>query len=246
MTTSITYLGWDAFIVTSSGGVRILIDPFLSGNPPLGIPASPATVDTLEAVDAICVTHSAGDHLGDTFAILGKCDARLLCAPDIVFLAGRAGIASERIHVMVPGAVYQKGDVTVKALDSHHVSLKVLGEHAVSGPPLSYLVRTDDGFSAWHPGDTCIFTDMRLYGEFYHPDVAMLGIGGALLNGRNVAEMDPSEAAFAAKMLGVKVAIPMHSRFVEERENFVKELGKRAPEVKALVMKPLDVYTPES
>lgn len=243
MGTTLKYLGWDAFIVTSSAGKKVLIDPFLSGNPNNGIKASPETVDTLEPVDVIAVTHSAGDHFGDTVAILAKCDAKLLCGPDVVHIAGKAGIAAARIHVMVQGAAFTLGDMTIKALDARHVSMKVMDGYTVAGPPLSYLVRTEGGASIFHGGDTAVTSDMRLYGELYKPAVALLGIGGATLNGRLVTEMDPSEAAFAAGLLGVKVAIPMHYQTTGEVTEFVNQLKALGSSASARVMEPLDEWS---
>jgi L-ascorbate metabolism protein UlaG (beta-lactamase superfamily) len=44
---------------------------------------------------------------------------------------------------------------------------------------------------------------MKLIGEIYKPDVALLPIG-------DVFTMGPREAAFAIRLLGVKHVIPMH------------------------------------
>jgi L-ascorbate metabolism protein UlaG (beta-lactamase superfamily) len=44
---------------------------------------------------------------------------------------------------------------------------------------------------------------MRLIGELYKPDVAMLPIG-------DLFTMGPREAAYAIRLLGVKHVVPMH------------------------------------
>ena len=44
---------------------------------------------------------------------------------------------------------------------------------------------------------------MKLIGELYRPDIALLPIGG-------LYTMSPREAALAIKLLGVKRVIPMH------------------------------------
>jgi L-ascorbate metabolism protein UlaG (beta-lactamase superfamily) len=44
---------------------------------------------------------------------------------------------------------------------------------------------------------------MRLIGELYRPDLAMLPIG-------DLFTMGPREAAYAIRLLGVKRVIPMH------------------------------------
>jgi L-ascorbate metabolism protein UlaG (beta-lactamase superfamily) len=44
---------------------------------------------------------------------------------------------------------------------------------------------------------------MRLYGELYHPDVAVLPIG-------DYFTMGPDQAAYAAKLIGARTVIPEH------------------------------------
>jgi L-ascorbate metabolism protein UlaG (beta-lactamase superfamily) len=44
---------------------------------------------------------------------------------------------------------------------------------------------------------------MKLIGELYHPDVALLPIGGRYT-------MGPAEAMMAANFIGAKIVIPIH------------------------------------
>jgi L-ascorbate metabolism protein UlaG (beta-lactamase superfamily) len=88
---------------------------------------------------------------------------------------------------------------------------------AVVGNPIAFIVETEPGVRIYHYGDTCIF-DMRLIGELYQPTVGLLGctlprelshrIPGpaTFLTG----EMDADEAARAAEMLGVELAVACH------------------------------------
>ena len=59
------------------------------------------------------------------------------------------------------------------------------------------------GLTIYHAGDTAVFGDMKLIGELYKPDLAMLPIG-------DLFTMGPREAAHAIRLLGVKHVIPMH------------------------------------
>ena len=52
-------------------------------------------------------------------------------------------------------------------------------------------------------GDTGLFGDMKLIGEYYKPDLIMIPIGGHFV-------MGPKDAAYATKMLKPKFAIPFH------------------------------------
>jgi L-ascorbate metabolism protein UlaG (beta-lactamase superfamily) len=71
------------------------------------------------------------------------------------------------------------------------------------GEPAGLIIRMPGGLTIYHAGDTCVFGDMKLIGELYAPDVAMLPIG-------DYYTMGPREAAYAVKLLGVKNVIPMH------------------------------------
>ena len=63
------------------------------------------------------------------------------------------------------------------------------------------MVELENGFRFYHAGDTNVFGDMRLIGELYQPDLALLPIGGHYT-------MGPREAALAVELLGVK---PRHA-----------------------------------
>src|ERR687884_437403 len=59
------------------------------------------------------------------------------------------------------------------------------------------------GRKAYFAGDTALFGDMALIGDFYKPELAFLPIGDHFT-------MGPEQAAQAARMLKVKSVIPMH------------------------------------
>ena len=60
-----------------------------------------------------------------------------------------------------------------------------------------------DGLTIYHAGDTTVFSDMKLIGEMYQPELACLPIG-------DLYTMGPREAALAIRLLGVRHVIPMH------------------------------------
>ena len=85
----------------------------------------------------------------------------------------------------------------------HSNSIEENGVRHYGGEPAGYVIRMPGGFTIYHAGDTALFGDMKLIGELYKPDLAMLPIGDRFT-------MGPREAAYAIRLLGVKNVIPMH------------------------------------
>ena len=99
-----------------------------------------------------------------------------------------------------------------------------------------FVVTFKNQFSVYFAGDTAVFSDMKLIGEIYSPDVAVLPIGDHFT-------MGPKEAYYATKLLGVSNVIPFHYGTFpvlvgtpEEYIELVKDLG-----VNVYVMSPGDV-----
>src|SRR3954466_10115181 len=86
----IRFLGHSAFELTD-GDTRLLIDPFLTGNP-----KAAASPDELEPT-TILLTHGHADHLGDTVGIARRTGAPVLA---IVELAGELSGELGEDHVV--------------------------------------------------------------------------------------------------------------------------------------------------
>ncbi|MGD9210272.1 MAG: MBL fold metallo-hydrolase, partial [Desulfobacteraceae bacterium] len=71
MSLQITWLGHACFLI-DTGSDKLLIDPFIEGNP-----LSPVTSATVEA-DYILVSHGHGDHIGDTISIAKRTGATVI------------------------------------------------------------------------------------------------------------------------------------------------------------------------
>ena len=242
MAIQMRYLGWTAFELTTSNGKRILIDPMLSGRSQDGISPSPESVEEFDDVDFVLVTHAAADHVGQTFDVLQRSKAILICDVVTRLLALDAGgISEDRIYRMVSGVRFAFDDIAVKALPAQHLSLGKTQAGYISAQPLSYLIYTDSE-RVFFGGDTSIHGDLKLFGELYQPHVALLGVGGVNVHGQSLTELYPEEAALAAKWLGVQLAIPMHYRF-DEGAAFIKALQEKAPEIQGLMMQPGERHT---
>src|SRR5438552_16674355 len=109
----------------------------------------------------------------------------------------------------------------------HSNSIDDNGVRHYGGEPAGYIIRMPGEFKVYHAGDTALFGDMKLIGELYKPDVAMLPIGDRYT-------MGPKEAAYAIRLLGVKHAIPMHYATFSFWTGTVEALHGEANDVKGL------------
>lgn len=212
MTTRLRFLGIAGYEIVGPTQ-RILIDPFLTGNP-----TAPCRPDDLERPDVILVTHAAPDHLGDASAIARRTGAPVVCGADVRALLLDQGVPGDQVRATVWGIVVEVGGVVVRPVECRHwSSVHLSNGQIVTGVPLAYIVEPEPGLRIYHYGDTAVF-DMRLIGQLYRPTVGLLGCcqpralshlapgAGRMLTG----EMSPHEAALVAEMLGVEVAIACH------------------------------------
>jgi L-ascorbate metabolism protein UlaG (beta-lactamase superfamily) len=104
--------------------------------------------------------------------------------------------------------------------------------------PAAGFILDIGGVRVYLSGDTDLFGDMKMIGERYKPDLAIICVGGGPYT------MGPEDAATACKWLGVKHAIPVHYAHngavlgIEAGEQFRRAVAKTAPKVKVTVMKP--------
>lgn len=211
MSTTFHFLGAAGFEI--QGSSRILVDPFLTGNP-----AAPIQSDAVERPDVILVTHAAFDHLGDAAVIARRTGAPVVCGGDVRHLLIDDGVPSGQIQATVWGVVVRVGGVVVRPVECHHWSMAVRRNgQVITGVPLAFIFEPEPGLSVYHYGDTAYF-DMRFIGELYEPKVGLIGCSqpyeleipephaGEELSG----EMAPAEAARAAELLGVDLAVACH------------------------------------
>ena len=75
---AITWLGHGTFLLTSPGGKRLLLDPWLERNP-----ACPAEWKRVEPVDLVLITHGHADHLGDAARVARETNASVVSIVEI-------------------------------------------------------------------------------------------------------------------------------------------------------------------
>jgi len=193
----ITYLGHSVFLLTTASGSVGIIDPFLQN------PNCPKEFKELKKLDVIFLSHAHGDHLGDTVELAKKHKAAVVTIFETGEWLGSKGLEKQS-KGMSKGGTQKVGEFEVTMTHAFHSnSIEDGGQMLNAGEPAGLIIRMPGGFTIYHAGDTCVFGDMKIIGELYKPDVALLPIG-------DYYTMGPREAAYAVKLLGVKHAVPMH------------------------------------
>ena len=195
--TRITWLGHAAFLVQTAGGTALLVDPFITGNPKY-----PKDYELPAKIDYILLTHGHGDHIGDAVAVAAKHGSTVVAIYELASFVGRKG-ASSTIGMNLGGTV-ELGDAAATMVDARH-SAGAQDEHGTqyTGVATGFVLTIAGGPVIYCAGDTNVFGDMKLIAELYHPDVAVLPIGGFYT-------MGPKEAALAARLVGAPTILPIH------------------------------------
>ncbi len=226
----ITWLGHSTFQLVTPGKNVVIIDPWVMNNP-----ACPGALKKFKRVDMLLLTHGHFDHIGDAAELAKK------YSPDVVgiyelchWLEGK-GVSKTR--PMNKGGSQQIGDLRMTMVHADH-SCGILddGKIIYGGEAVGYIVEFSNGFRIYHSGDTNLFGDMRLIGELYHPDLAMLPVG-------DLFTMSPREAAYACQFIGAKKIIPMHFGtfpLLSGRPEQLRKLTHHLPSLEIVPMKPGD------
>jgi L-ascorbate metabolism protein UlaG (beta-lactamase superfamily) len=191
MATRVTWLGHACLLVETTGQ-KVLIDPFLTGNP-----AAATTADNVSA-DFILVSHGHGDHVGDTIAIAKRTGATVVSNYEISEWMQEQGV--KKAHGQQHGGGHAFPFGRVKLTLAFHGSM--LPDGSNGGNPCGFLLDLKDGKKIYDAADTGLFGDMRLIGE-EGIDLAILPIGDNYT-------MGPDDAVRAVKMLQPRKALPIH------------------------------------
>ena len=194
---TLTWLGHGTFLFTTPQRRRILVDPWVMGNP-----ACPDHLKSIAPLNLILVTHGHSDHVGDAVEIAAATGAPVVGNFEVCQWLSRRGVA--RVLPMNKGGTQALAEARVTMVHAIHSSSHVddagityLGEAA------GYVLGFDGGPTVYFAGDTAVFSDMQLIGELYKPPVAVLPIG-------DLYTMGPEAAAKACALVGVKKVVPMH------------------------------------
>ncbi|AUG47097.1 MBL fold metallo-hydrolase [Haloarcula taiwanensis] len=174
---AIWYLGCNGFIVKSSGGTTVFIDPYLgTGDPPRTVRMVPVPFnpEDITECDAVLGTHEHTDH------VHGPSQAPILAGTGADYYTTDSGhdvireeawlenysVTDDQLHEVTEGDTLDIGDVTVHVEPANDPD----AEH-----PVSYVFEHDSG-TFFHGGDARP-GEFEAIGERYDIDVGVLAFG---------------------------------------------------------------------
>ncbi|MEI5905472.1 metal-dependent hydrolase [Bacillus spongiae] len=205
-----------------SGGKVILIDPFIKGNELTDLKVEE------EAPDVIILTHGHNDHVGDTIELAKKKSALVIANFEIATYLSWQGLQTHGMHI---GGAHTFSFGTVKLTQAFHGSSFITDkkEMIYMGMAAGILFKAE-GKTIYHAGDTSLFTDMKLIGEYNDIDVAFLPIGDNFT-------MGPEDAAIASEFLRAKTVVPMHYNTFPPIKQNPQSFIERLPSGNGVIMK---------
>jgi L-ascorbate metabolism protein UlaG (beta-lactamase superfamily) len=211
---TITFHGHACFVLEADGR-RVILDPFLAGNP-----AADIALDDLPKVDAVLLSHGHGDHLGDAIPIARRDGATVVAAFELAKFCEDRGARAHALHI---GGAHDFPFGRVKLVPAFHGG-QVQGDDAgrYTTTPCG-LVVTLSGRTVYHCGDTGLTLEMQLLAG--RVDAMLVPIGDNYT-------MGIEDAARAVELVQPRVAIPMHYNTFDliraDPEAFRRQVGGRA------------------
>ena len=216
----IEWLTWSFYRITTPGGKVILTNPWYSN------PDSSIGLDDIPEADIILVPAGHPDEVGNALEIAAKTGATVVASHELVNLVWKDenagfgapvtfdGITIETESVQ-PGTTVAIDGITIRAVTALH------GNWTTGGPAMGFFITLENGYTIYHSGSTDFTLDMKLWGELFKPDSAIL----YLASGQN-----PRDVAIMAQMLSennpnLKTVIPQHNRPQPPTERSPADLG---------------------
>jgi L-ascorbate metabolism protein UlaG (beta-lactamase superfamily) len=197
-----TWLGHGGILYRSPNDAWVWVDRWS------GAPTYPEAYRTPERVSVVAPTHGHFDHVGDDLVdvleLAGADGASVVCSHEMsIFLASK-GIEAVGMNF---GGTFEAAGIGFTMVHADHSGGATLtsadGQVTRELGCWGWILEFEDGTTVYHSGDTDVFGDMRLIAERFHPEIAVLPIGGHYT-------MGPRDAGLALDMIGASTVIPVH------------------------------------
>jgi len=203
----ITWLGHSGFLV--EGSQAIVIDPFLTGNP-----KTPVKPEDIAKCDIMLVTHDHADHIGDVVPICKNTGATVYTTHELAtILAEKEGLKTEGMNI---GGTLNHNGAEINMVYAQHST--------TTGDQVGFVLIMD-GKCIYHAGDTGLCSDMKIIGDFFKINVALVPIGDRYT-------MGTASAARAVGLLHPEKVIPIHYNtfpaIEQDPQEFVGLVGSAA------------------
>jgi L-ascorbate metabolism protein UlaG (beta-lactamase superfamily) len=198
----ITRLGHGGVLYRSPNDIWLWVDRWT------GAPNFADAYRSPEQVNVVAPTHGHFDHVGDdladVFELAAVEGATVVCSHEMsLFLAGR-GVQAIGMN---KGGTFEAAGIGLTMVHADHTggATLTLGDGQVTRDLgcWGWVLEFEDGTTVYHSGDTDVFGDMRLIGERFNPEVAVMPIGGHYT-------MGPADAGRALDLVGASTVIPVH------------------------------------
>jgi L-ascorbate metabolism protein UlaG (beta-lactamase superfamily) len=217
------FLGHACFELVD-GNTRVLVDPFLTGNPK-------AAVDASEVEPThIFLTHGHADHIGDTVDIAKRTGADVVAIVEIASELGEDGV--EKVSDPNLGGTVEFAGGWVRLVPAWHTSTTPKG--TVNTP--AGLVINLGGTTVYHLGDTALFSDLQLVRKRDDIDVALMCIGGHYT-------MDRVDAVTACELIGAQTVIPCHYDTFPPIETDAEAFKKDVKKSEVVILQPGETHS---
>ena len=217
-----SYYGHAAFLL-DDGSHKVLVDPFLTGNPVASVKA-----DDVEC-DYILVSHAHGDHLGDAPSIAARTGAKIVSTPEVISVCESQTLAEIESCPMNIGGSLNLPFGKVRMTFAQHSA-------GVAGGIACGFVVYIGGRTVYYAGDTALFSDMQLIGRKDSIDYAVLPIGDNYTMGLE-------DAAMAAQWVNAGHVIPIHYNtwpVIKQEARHYKDVTEAMTRARVHIMAPGD------